>query len=195
MRQQTLFTAAAPTAPAVPGLTLRTDYVDADMAARLVALVDAGPWSEDFRRRVQVYGLGLGEGETAWVRDFPGWLAALGERLVGDGWLPRRPDNCVVNDYAPGVGIGPHRDDFAFDEPVVALSLLSDVVIDFSHAGRGLRAAVPVPARSLWRVAGPARWQWTHGIATRRADIVDGERRPRERRVSLTFRLARAWPA
>jgi hypothetical protein len=33
-----------------------------------------------------------------------------------------------------------------------------------------------------------ARYEWTHEIPTRRSDAIDGERLPRGRRISLTFR-------
>lgn len=196
MRQQSLFPSAPPAAPRVPGLSLCRDYVDVAEERALIADVDAGAWNLDFKRRVQLYGLGYGDGgETAWVRDFPPWLEALAQRLVRDQWLPRAPDNCVINDYAPGVGIGPHIDFPAFDAPVVALSLLSDVIVSFARRGGDEAVALEVPARSLWVARGEARWAWTHAIAARRSDVLDGERRRRERRVSITFRVARAGPA
>lgn len=193
MRQQSLFpTSTAAPAPAVPGLTVQRDYIDEAEEQRLLAHIEAGSWDADFRRRIQLYGLGYGgDGETAWVRDFPAWLDVLARRIVADGWMPRPPDNCVINDYAPGVGIGPHSDFAAFDAPLVALSLLSPVVIDFRRRGHEDAAAIVLPPRSLWIAAGAARWQWTHAIAARRSDIIDGERVRRGRRLSLTFRVAR----
>ncbi len=188
MRQQPLFPAADQPAE-VPGLAVHRDYVDLAEQQRLIGHVDAGEWSDDYRRRVQLYGVSYGDEGVAWARDFPPWLDELGARLVRAGHLPRMPDNCVINSYAPGVGIGPHRDYMVFDAPLVALSLLSDVVVDFSDGARSV--PVDVPARSLWRASGEARWRWTHGIAARRSDTVDGQRRPRGRRVSLTFRVAR----
>lgn len=196
MRQQSLFSAAEPTPPVIPGLVVRRDYIDLAQERELLAHIDAGAWDSDFRRRIQLYGLGYGEGgATRWVRDFPAWLAALAARLVADGWLPRTPDNCVINDYAPGVGIGPHTDFAAFGAPLVALSLLSDVVIDFSRRDRPGAVPVWVPARSLWSAAGEARWAWMHAIAARRSDVVEGVRVRRGRRVSLTFRVAKIPPA
>ena len=195
MRQQSLFGAAEPTPPEIPGLVVHRDWVDRAYERELLAHIDAGAWDSDFRRRIQLYGLGYERGDdggaTRWVRDFPGWLERLAARLVGDGWLPHMPDNCVINDYAPGVGIGPHTDFPAFAAPLVALSLLSDVVLDFSR--RDVPGSVPVvvPARSLWSASGEARWRWMHAIAARRSDVIDGVRVRRDRRVSLTFRVAR----
>lgn len=192
MRQQSLFPSAEPAPPTVPGLVVRRDYIDGAEEQRLLADIDGAPWQSDFKRRIQLYGLGYGDdGATAWVRDFPPWLDPLAQRLVRDGHLPRLPDNCVINDYAPGVGIGPHRDFPAFGAPLVALSLLSDVVLDFSRRDPDLTVPVVVPARSLWIATGEARWRWTHAIAPRLSDLIEGERRRRGRRLSLTFRIAR----
>jgi alkylated DNA repair dioxygenase AlkB len=41
---------------------------------------------------------------------------------------------------------------------------------------------------SLLVLSGEARFAWTHGIAARRFDVIDGVRTARARRVSLTFR-------
>ena len=210
MRQQPLFPSplVEPPPPAVPGLVVRPSYVGAAEEAALLAHVEGGPWQADFRRRVQIYGLGYGgpdsgsgsgsgsepedrSGALVWVRDFPPWLAALAQRVTADGFLPRPAENCVINDYAPGVGIGPHRDYPPFGGVIAAVSLISDVVVDFARLDGSARAAVVVPARSLWVASGEARWAWTHGIAARRSDVIEGERRKRGRRVSLTFRIAR----
>jgi hypothetical protein len=50
--------------------------------------------------------------------------------------------------------------------------------------------AVPVwlEPRSLLVLRGEARFDWTHGIARRRHDTVDGAAVERGRRVSATFR-------
>ncbi|MFO0576432.1 MAG: alpha-ketoglutarate-dependent dioxygenase AlkB [Polyangia bacterium] len=226
MRQVPLFPRpASPAGPSVPGLLVRPEYVSQDEERALVAHIEQGPWQPDFKRRIQQYGLGYGarpesgtdpgpasdedpSPEISWVRDFPPWLAALAQRITADAFLPRVPENCVINDYAPGVGIGPHRDYPPFGSVIAAVSLLSDVVIDFARLPRGHdsdddsdggdsdsggsgRIPVYVPARSLWVASGEARWRWTHGIAPRLSDRVEGERRRRGRRLSLTFRIAR----
>jgi hypothetical protein len=46
----------------------------------------------------------------------------------------------------------------------------------------------------LWIIAGEARSEWRHGIASRLTDVIDGERRPRARRISITFRTAARTP-
>jgi len=47
-----------------------------------------------------------------------------------------------------------------------------------------------LPRRSLLLLVGEARFQWSHGIASRYHDKVDGLLTTRQRRLSLTFRQA-----
>lgn len=211
--QQELFDepARSPTpSPPVPGLTLVADFIDEAEEARLLDVLDREAWSNDWKRRVQVYGLGYGEDDDggadgdrrerllrrrrsrgSWLRDLPDWVMPLAARMQVEQILPRFPENVVVNEYVPGVGIGPHRDYPAFGPTIACVSLGSPVVLDFIHPGLGARVPVDVPARSLWVITGEARRAWQHGIAHRKNDIVRGVRRPRGRRVSITFRTAR----
>lgn len=197
MRQRSLFSAPEEEAPwrRVPGLLYVDDFLDAAEERALLQRVDEEPWEDDWKRRIRQYGVGYGGprgGPTTWVRDFPAWLEALAAKVVDGGYLPRMPDNCVINEYLPGIGIGPHRDYPDFDEPVVAISLGGDIVIDFDEPARGTKVSFEVLARSLWSASGEARWAWRHGIAPRLHDVVDGAKHRRARRVSITFRVARA---
>jgi alkylated DNA repair dioxygenase AlkB len=195
--QINLFPASAgPSEPRikVPGFSLREDYICPDEERVLLAHIDVQPWETDWRRRIQQYGLGYaGEhGRAAtWLRDLPEWLAPLAQRVQRDAPLARFPENCVINEYIPPLGIGPHRDYGAFGPVIACVSLGSDIVLDLTHPDRGLRVPVRVPARSLWVLAGEARSDWLHGIASRLTDTINGERRKRERRVSITFRTAK----
>jgi hypothetical protein len=192
MRQESLFDEplAAPVL-AIPGFLLERDYVDEDEERALLAAVADGPWEDDWQRRIQQYGLGYGAaGPPTWVRDFPDWLRPLARRVFDDGHLDRFPENCVVNEYLPGRGIGAHSDYPAFGNRVACVSLGSDIVIDFAERAATTKVSLHVPARSLWVIAGPSRWQWTHAIAHRKSDVIDGMKVPRARRVSITFRTA-----
>jgi alkylated DNA repair protein alkB family protein 8 len=53
--------------------------------------------------------------------------------------------------------------------------------------------AVPVylPRRSVVILQDDARYKWTHEIPSRKTDVIDGKRVPREKRVSLTYRSVR----
>jgi alkylated DNA repair dioxygenase AlkB len=176
----------------VPGLSLTHDYIDAEEERALLAHVDRGPWQTDWRRRIQQYGLGYSDtgGKPSWLRDFPEWLMPLAGRVARDAHFERFPENCVINEYVPPLGIGPHRDYPAFGRIIACVSLGSDIILDFLRADRSERLPVFVPARSLWVIKGDARSKWLHAIAPRMSDLIGGERRKRGRRVSITFRTA-----
>ncbi|HYE05928.1 MAG TPA: alpha-ketoglutarate-dependent dioxygenase AlkB [Planctomycetota bacterium] len=174
---------------AVPGWRLIGGYIDEDDERALVAEIDAHPFGTDWKRRVQVYGAGYGDDEPA--APLPPLIRALGERIHRDGLIERAPENAVVNEYLPGIGIGPHRDYGAFGPTVVGVSLLSWCVIDLIETDGARRVSVPLPPRSLYVIGGEARTRWKHGIAARRNDIIGGLRVPRQRRLSITWRTRR----
>jgi alkylated DNA repair dioxygenase AlkB len=197
MQQQELILAPVgpvqPTAT-VPGFSLRNDYITPDDEGLLLEQIDRQPWETDWRRRIQQYGLGYSEmaNRPSWLRDFPAWLKPLAERVGHDAQFTRFPENCVINEYIPPLGIGPHTDYAAFGPAIACVSLGSDVVMDFTGPGEPSKVSVHVPRRSLWIITGHARSVWRHGIAPRLTDLINGERRSRSRRVSITFRTAAA---
>jgi len=111
--------------------------------------------------------------------------------VAQDAQFERFPENCVINAYVPPIGIASHRDYRTFGPTVACVSVGSDIVMDFRQPEEGTRVSVHVPARSLWVITGAARSDWQHGIAPRLADVVAGQRRPRSRRLSITFRTAK----
>ena len=203
MQQQSLLKLES-RAVGVPGFSLRPDYVSTSEEQELLTHIDQGPWENDWRRRIQQYGLGYaGEhgDKPSWIRDFPEWLLPLAKRVEADASFERFPENCVINEYVPPLGIGPHKDYPAFGPTIACVSLGSSIVIDFTHPESDRKVPIDVAVRSLWVITGEARFRWRHGIATRLADVIEGERRFRHRRVSITFRtaknlqlLARAFP-
>jgi len=111
----------------------------------------------------------------------------------------------TLNEYQPGQGIGSHIDTpSSFGDGLISLSLSSDVVMEFTlppsdntsftngstTSSSKLKKLVHVPARSLLIMTGPARYQWRHGIVSRKTDTVNGQVVTRGKRLSLTFRTA-----
>jgi alkylated DNA repair dioxygenase AlkB len=72
----------------------------------------------------------------------------------------------LVTEYSPGAGIGWHRDKPQFGT-VMGLSLLAPCGLRFRRReGDGWRRVTrPLPARSAYRLSGPARHEWEHSIA------------------------------
>lgn len=87
----------------------------------------------------------------------------------------------LITEYSPGAAIGWHRDAYPFDI-VVGISLLSPCQFRFRRGK--VRAwetvAVPLPPRSAYVLAGPARSEWEHSIPP-----------VKELRYSITFRTLR----
>ena len=165
--------------------------------AALLERIDAHPWRDDLRRRVQHHG---------WVYDYrarrvapadrigplPGWLAREAASLVPAAGFDAVPDQAIVNEYEPGQGIAAHVDcEPCFGDTVASLSLGGFCVMTLRERGGGGRCDLPLEPGSLLVLKGAARYAWTHEIAARRSDVVDGTRRSRERRVSVTFRTVR----
>ena len=110
--------------------------------------------------------------------------------------IPWAPDQLTVNCYLPGQGIPPHVDTHsAFEDPILSLSLWSDVIMEFEKCDKQVKASVLVPRRSLLIMSGEARYFWTHGIIPRKSDVIcciDGlSTKFREKRISCTFRKIR----
>ncbi|GLZ06194.1 alpha-ketoglutarate-dependent dioxygenase AlkB [Actinomadura sp. NBRC 104412] len=177
----------------VPGLVCLDRWLDEDEQRRLVAEIDAAPWSSQLKRRVQHYGHRYDYGNRsvggAPAPPLPAWAVALARRLHEDGHFDRPPDQVIVNEYLPGQGISAHVDRVPSFGPVVAsVSLLSACVMEFTHPEDGTRVPVSLDVGSLCVMTGPARFTWRHSIPARKTDPGPNGRVPRGRRVSVTLR-------
>ncbi len=183
--------------PLPPGATYVDDYVRSAEAATLIARADAACWRDDLRRRVQHYGWRYDyRARRVAPEDFlgepPDWLSEIRARLVADGLFERRPDQIIVNGYEPGQGIAPHVDCApCFGATIATLTTGSGAEMAFRRSRGGAEASVYLAPRSLLVMTGEARYAWTHGIAPRKSDMVDGRRVARGRRLSFTFRTVR----
>lgn len=110
------------------------------------------------------------------IPDFLLPLRALAAPLAG--LYASEFQHVLVTEYAPGAGIGWHRDKAVFGK-VAGVSLLAPCVLRFRRkAGeKWERANVPIEPRSAYVLTGPARSEWQHSISR-----VD------ELRYSITFR-------
>ena len=175
----------------IAGLFYISDYLSSEAHDELMAAADREPWLMSVDHPVQVYGYRYNRAkETAfYIGDLPVWANDLAQQLWRDGLLPAIPEQLVVNDYPPGTGIFPHIDQAVFGDVVASVSLQSSCMMQFSHSESDQMEEVLLEPRSLLVLSGEARWLWKHAIAPRLIDIVQGQERPRSRRVSLTFRV------
>ncbi len=209
--------APSPHAHLPPGLDLRLAFVTEAEEEALLALVDGAAWdTSQVFRRTQHYGAAAidfkarGLGQDAPATPIPPLCQALLQRArqgAGQKPWPSGPladpfpccarDQMTVNEYLPGDGIANHVDVHSlFEDGVLLVSLGAAYVMDFKQRNSPDKAecAVVLPRRSLLTLQGPARYQWSHGLASRKTDKVNGQLIPRARRVSLSFRRVRVGP-
>ena len=180
------------------GARLVPDIVTEAEERRILMRIAAAPWLSDLSRRVQHYGFrydysARASGRHAPAPAFPRWATVIGERLRPlFGGI--RPEQCIVNEYRSGQGIGMHADHPSFGPVVVSLSLGAAWPMHFRprSARPYVRHGLPsdevavLSRRSALVLCGQARHAWMHGI-----DPVANARQA-ETRVSATFRtLAR----
>jgi alkylated DNA repair dioxygenase AlkB len=178
-------------APDLPeGLAYAPELIGAAEERTLVAHMAALPFKAfEFQgyfgnRRTVSFGLhyefnGSGLQET---ESMPDWLVRLRERAAGWAGLPHEAlRHVLLTEYAPGAGIGWHRDRPVFED-VVGLSLLAPARLRFRRkAGeKWERKALVAEPRSAYLLRGPAREEWQHSIAPMEA-----------LRYSITFRSLR----
>lgn len=114
---------------------------------------------------------------------FPDWLGALRATAAGFAGLPEEDlVQALITEYAPGAGIGWHRDRPEYGR-VVGLSFASDCALRFRRpeAGGWRRASRTLRPGSAYLLDGPARELWQHSI-------TPGD----QLRYSVTFRTLRA---
>lgn len=180
--------------PDISGLTYISNFVTPDEESALISSIDAQPWLNDLKRRVQHYGYKYDYKARAISNDtylgpLPDWLSSISNKLHGDRIFPSVPDQAIVNEYLPGQGISAHIDCVpCFTDTIASLSLGSPCIMQFSNPETGEKKSITLEDRSLIVLSGPARYEWQHAIPARKSDVINGIKTERGRRVSLTFR-------
>lgn len=172
----------------IKGLTVIPNYIDSKQAQAFVAYLDKQPWSTGLLRRVQQYGYayiyGYTDGKAELAPPIPAIFDNIRDKLVQDGYFPRKPDQMIINEYVPGQGIGWHIDRTdVFGDTIATLSLLCEYPMEFRHKAE--RYTEYLPVKSMTILKDDARYVFQHSIIPRAKDRTV----TRRRRVSVTFRL------
>lgn len=159
-----------------PGLRYERDFIGPEEERRLLDVIETLPLHEaDYRgytakRRIASYGAGY-DFDANVLRPAPPvpeflhpLRSKVGERLGLPGGAFT---HALVTEYRPGTQLGWHRDvpDFGL---VVGVSLGTHCRMRFRPypPRRGQRVFVlDLAPRSMYVLAGAARWHWQHGIA------------------------------
>lgn len=189
--QPSLFEAPRPDLP--DGLVYQPDFLDADTQADLVRELAALPYKPfEFRgyqgnRRVVSFGwrYDFNQGGLKPAEPFPDWLDPVRARAEAFAGLESGAfRQALLIEYAPGAGIGWHRDRPQFED-VVGLSFLEPCVFRLRQreGASWRRANLTVEPGSAYLLRGPARTDWEHSIPPLKA-----------LRYSITFRSFREGP-
>jgi DNA oxidative demethylase len=173
--------------PVLPGLSQADGIVSPGEEELLIAAIDAAGLAPfQFhgwlgRRLGACYGWRYDFGDMSFTpaAPIPDWLLPLCARAARFAGLePDELAQALLLRYDPGAGIGWHRDRPVF-EHVLGVSLGAPANLRFRRRRPGGfdRASARLPPRSIYHLAGPARHQWEHSIATMPAT-----------RWSITFR-------
>ncbi len=174
----------------IPGLAYYSGFLNSTEQLRILNQIDALPWQDDLKRRVQHYGYKYDYrarrvDHSMFVGELPDFLVQVGNKLVLNGILYELPDQVIVNEYLPGQGITPHVDcEPCFKDTIVTISLGSVYAMEFYSTRTDDVFSFDLELGSALVLSGDARFHWKHGIKARKND---NDRR-RGRRVSLTYR-------
>lgn len=175
-----------------PGLLMIENWLTKTEADDILAAVDGMPWMSDLSRRVQHYGWKYDYtlkdlNPDQYLGPIPSIFAEVVSRLASIPEFGARAEQIIVNEYLPGQGIAAHTDRNTFGPVVASVSLGSEWPMEFSSPNKDT-IEVFMPVGALLLMTGPSRHTWTHQIRPRQSDKRHGQRIPRTRRVSLTFR-------
>ncbi len=178
--------------PQIQGLVYQSNFLTKEEQNSLLKKINEQEWSSALDRKTQHYGY-VYDYRASVLRPaepIPDWLDFVLERLHSlEYFTDKMPDQVIVNHYEPGQGISAHTDHKSlFGDRVVSISLGSMVVMTFEHPD-GRKVDVPLEVGSAVLLNEESRYVWTHSIAKRKSDVVNGKKILRGERVSLTFRF------
>jgi alkylated DNA repair dioxygenase AlkB len=186
----------------VPGLFYLSDLSDlSEIGGVIRSLDERGGWSgvteSENSRKFQHFGFTYNYAsrkiEKLPAEEIPDFLKGLQEYLtnvcMGLGITDDTYvfNQIIVNDYQPGQGISKHTDIAAYGEVIGCFTFGSGAAMTFRKGDE--KQDVYVAKDSLYIMSGDARTAWTHEMAGRKSDVVNGRKILRGRRVSVTFRM------
>ena len=177
---------------AVPGLFLYPNFIDEIREKQLLEEIEQQQWTVDYTRRLQYYGyrneLEKPYDLITFPVPIPPQIYQLSKEITEKNILLYQPDQVIINEYAPGEGIKPHKDRNYYENQICGVNLGSGCIMKFIK-GKNIEVIdVEIPRRSLYVMQDDARKKWNHGIPPRKKDIINGSIQHRERRVSITYR-------
>ncbi len=138
------------------------------------------------KRRIVEYGFeyDFGSRRASATQPIPDFLRNLKDRSAAwAGISPEQIVESVITEYPAGAPIGWHRDVPQF-EMIIGISLRSACRMRFKpYREKGKLVSIALEPRSIYRMEGPARWDYQHSIPA-----------VKELRYSITLRTPRQMP-
>jgi DNA oxidative demethylase len=158
----------------LPGLSATNDFVGGQEEADLIGRIEAAGLAPfrfqqwEGKRHTRSYGWTYDFQTSAFTRaePFPSWLNPIAERAACFAGLdPLAIAQALLTSYAPGAGIGWHRDRPVFDH-VIGISLGAEAIMRFRRRNGATfdRFTLPLAPRSIYCLSGDARNVWEHSI-------------------------------
>lgn len=171
------------------GLITIPNIITEELEKNILKEIYSKEWRSDLKRRVQhYYHVYDYTSKNALVKtDDPGPFVKELEDIVSK-FFDCKINQIIVNEYEPGQGISAHIDKpNVFGPVVVTVTLQSDSSMVFSKSGEK-DLIVPLIRREAVVLTNDSRYKWTHEIKKNKTDIINGKRKTRGTRVSVTFR-------
>jgi alkylated DNA repair dioxygenase AlkB len=181
----------------INGLKLYFDFISKAEENQLMMNIDNQHWLSDLKRRVQHYGYKYDYrarriDSSSFIGEIPIWMNFLIERLGDQKLISFRPDQAIVNEYVDDQGIAAHIDcEPCFGDTIISISLGSSCVMNFQrdlHTKEQNKIPLFLQPRTLVVMTKESRFNWYHGIPSRKSDKFNEQVHKRQRRVSITFR-------
>ncbi len=156
------------------GMRYTPDLITADAEQALLRELSGQPFKEfEFhgflgKRRTVSYGwrYDFNGGGLNKASDIPAFLLPLRDSAAASAGLsPSALEHVLLIEYAPGAGIGWHRDRPQFGD-VIGISLLAPCTFRLRHkrGAKWERRSIIAAPRSAYLLRGPSRTQWEHSI-------------------------------
>lgn len=100
-------------------------------------------------------------------------------------------NQCIVNKYLPGQGISAHIDHRSFGPVISCFTFQSGGIMTFKDARTNSDTTtfqLYTEPNSLYIMTREARYNFLHSMSKTKTDTIDGKRKKRGVRISITFR-------
>ncbi len=178
--------------PKINGLNYINNFINEAESNYFIKNIDSSEWLTDLKRRTQHYGYkydytSKNIDSSSYLGELPNWLKPISSKLQSH--FGTMPNQVIINQYEPGQGISAHIDRTdIFKDTIATISLLSPIIMDFINGEK--KESLILEPQSLLILKKDARYIWKHSISPRKSDIINGIKTSRERRISITFRVA-----